>query len=172
MIEARLDTQKFDKLLGKLTRQSINTTPLMRRLSGDLMDSTEENFEQQGRPKWAPLAQSTIRARKAKGKTGKILQVSGSLATSIHPRWSRETAVAGTNNKYAKTHQFGHTFPAMFIKPKNKKALSWIGPDGKRRFSKGHKIGERKIPARPFFRLTKGDLREIHNHSVDWLLMK
>lgn len=42
-------------------------------------------------------------------------------------------------------------WPRRFIRPVRRKALSWVGPDGKRYFSKGHWVGPSR--PRPFLRL-------------------
>ena len=60
--------QKFENALNKLA----NTKPLMQRISLTLLDVTEDNFNVEGRPKWAGL--------KYPRKGGKILQLTGQLA--------------------------------------------------------------------------------------------
>jgi phage virion morphogenesis protein len=99
----------------------------MRQISEIMRDAVEENFEQEGRPKWKP-------SKRAQKQGGKTLQDTGSLASSISMKFTRNTAVVGTNKKYAAIHQFG-------------------GKAGR-----GRKV---TIPARPFLRLTNEDLEEI-----------
>lgn len=53
---------------------------------------------------------------------------------------------------YAAVHEFGHNFPARMVLPRFANALSWVGPDGRRAFSKGHMVGPYRVPARPFIR--------------------
>lgn len=91
--------QKLEDAADKLA----DTTQLMQRISMTLLNVTEENFNAEGRPKWAGL--STAYA--AKRKAGKILQVSGQLAGSTTPFHGADYAGIGSNKVYAAIHQFG-----------------------------------------------------------------
>ena len=82
-----MNADSLNQLLGDLKRKSGNIRPALVGIAGIMMDSTEENFENEGRPRWPDLSESTKKARAKKGKyTGKILQVKGQLAASISPR--------------------------------------------------------------------------------------
>jgi phage virion morphogenesis protein len=96
--------------LDRLARAGADLTPLMRILSGVLHDQVEENFAQQGRPRWTNLAPATV-AKRAKEGTwpGKILQRRGRLAASVTPGSSASSAWVATNLAYARIHQFGGT---------------------------------------------------------------
>lgn len=61
---------------------------------------------------WMPLAESTIQARRNKGREGtKILIDRGTLRDSIHARLrSKSSVIIGTNLVYGATHQFGRGF--------------------------------------------------------------
>ncbi|MEW5819919.1 MAG: phage virion morphogenesis protein [Cyanobacteriota bacterium] len=111
----------------------------------DMMDSVEENFAQQGRPKWKGLAESTKKQRKKEGKwPGIILQKSqGGLAQSITSEYGDDYAIVGTNKVYAAIHQFG-------------------GPAGR-----GKKV---KIPARPYLNLGGDAVEEIINNIKKYLI--
>ena len=91
--------QKLEDAADKLA----DTTQLMQRISMTLLNVPEENFNAEGRPKWAGL--STAYA--AKRKAGKILQVSGQLAGSMTPFHGTDYAGIGSNKVYAAIHQFG-----------------------------------------------------------------
>jgi phage virion morphogenesis protein len=91
--------QKLEDAADKLA----DTTQLMQRISMTLLNVTEENFNAEGRPKWAGL--STAYA--AKRKAGKILQVSGQLAGSLTAFHGADHAGVGSNKVYAAIHQFG-----------------------------------------------------------------
>src|SRR3989339_368312 len=129
-IEIKVDNQEILKALKRLSEKTKNLRPVMRNIAGIMMDSVEENFAQQGRPKWKDLAEVTKKQRKKEGKwPGMILQKSqGGLADSISSDYGDDYAIVGTNKKYAAIHQFG-------------------GPAGR-----GKKVN---IPARPY--LTLGD---------------
>jgi phage gpG-like protein len=57
----------------------------------------------------------------------------------------------GSKVPYAAIHEFGGVIPPKFVKPIRAKALSWIDPaSGERRFSRGHMVGAKNVPPRPF----------------------
>ena len=130
MYEIEWNLSDMHDEFGDLLRRIKNPAPLMAGIAQELVAEAEEQFEAESGPhgKWAELKVSTIeRRRKTKNWPGKILQVSGNLATSIHGfHSSHEAGVragSGPSAKYAAIHQFG-------------------GDAGR-----GHKS---KIPARPF----------------------
>jgi len=126
--------QSVKDLLSRLAGKAADPTPIMRKISGIMADAVEENFAQEGRPKWPGLAESTKKQRAQKGHwPGQILQVSGQLAASISRRYDSESATVGTNKKYARIHQLG-------------------GQAGR-----GRKV---TIPARPYLQLGENDLAD------------
>ena len=135
-IEIKVDNAEILKALKKLSEKTQNLRPVMRNIAGIMMDSVEENFAQQGRPKWKDLAESTKKQRKKEGKwPGMILQKSqGGLVDSISSEYGDDYAIVGTNKKYAAIHQFG-------------------GPAGR-----GKKVN---IPARPYLTLGNDAVEEI-----------
>ena len=146
-IQIKIDDVKLQEILKKLISKVQNLRPLMKNISGIMMDSVEENFEKEGRPdKWQELAKSTIKQRRKKGHwPGRILQVRGELASSITSYYDSDSAVVGTNKVYATIHQFG-------------------GDAGR-----GKKV---KIPARPYLKLTEKDLAVINNAITKYLNSK
>jgi len=121
--------------LFRFEKRIKDMRPLMRKISQIMLDAVEENFEQQGRPRWKPLKESTIERRKKQGLwPGKILQARGHLAASVQGEYSKNRAIVLTNKIYAAIHQFG-------------------GLAGR-----GLKA---EIPARPFLALRNDDIREI-----------
>ena len=144
-IEIKIDDKEIQQLFKKLAAKTENLRPLMKNIAGIMMDSTEENFDKEGRPdKWTPLAPSTIKQRTKTGTwPGKILQVSqGGLASSITSKYDNNSAIVGTNKVYAAIHQFGGNTG------RNKKV---------------------KIPARPYLKLTDKDLLEIRSSITNYL---
>jgi len=141
-IEIRLDNRELQDYLIQLAERTSDLCPLMRNIAGIMADSVEENFEQQGRPKWEGLKKSTIEQRVQKGYwPGKILQMRGELAASITSHYDENSAVVGTNKVYAAIHQFG-------------------GKTGRNK-----KV---EIPARPYLKLTDIEntkiLTEVKNY--------
>jgi len=134
-IEIIIDDKEIKQLLQKLAEKTENLRPLMKNIAGIMMDSIEENFQNEGRPKWEKLSPVTIKLRKKKGYyPGKILQMRGDLADSITSKYDDNSAIVGTNKIYAAIHQFGGDAG------RNKKV---------------------KIPARPYLNLADKNLEEI-----------
>jgi phage virion morphogenesis protein len=142
MIEIRIDSAKLVAALRRLIASGRDLTPAMRRAAGIMHDAVEENFEEEGRPKWKSLAASTLRQRAKEGSTGKILQRRGNLARSITRHADAESATVGTNLVYAAIHQLG-------------------GQAGR-----GRKV---KIPARPYLELTRDDEDTIEKSFAKFL---
>lgn len=130
-IEIRLDDEELQRYLNQLAEKTENLRPLMKNIARILEDSVEENFEQQGRPRWEGLKKATIEQRVKRGYwPGKILQMRGELAASITSDYDENSAVVGTNKVYAAIHQFG-------------------GKAGRNK--------QVNIPQRPFLKLTDND---------------
>lgn len=143
-IEIKINDKEIQQLLKKLAAKTQNLRPLMKNISGIMLDSVEENFEKEGRPdKWTPLAKLTIRQRTKKGYwPGRILQMRGELASSITSKYDDNSAVVGTNKIYAAIHQFGGNAG------RNKKV---------------------KIPARPYLMLGDVELDNISKIIKNYL---
>lgn len=167
MIKIKVEDQEVRELLNRLSVRMQNMSPVMRAISGIMHDAVEENFEQEGRPKWKKLAKSTQEQRAKRGKwPGKILQVSqGGLAAANEPGYNSHSAWVSNNKEYAAYQQFG-TRPFV-IRPKNKPYL---------RFQIGDKWITKKeirhpgIPARPFMKLTPGDMEKIKQKMEKYLV--
>jgi len=139
-IEARSALEFLVNIEGRLA----NTKPLMQDIAGVMADAVEENFRQEGRPKWVDLKEATKERRRNPGKgknptwPGKILQVSqGGLAASISSKATEDEATVSSGKKYAATHNFGDE--------------------------------SRGIPQREFLTLGEDDLEEIQELAIDYL---
>ncbi|MEG0936564.1 MAG: phage virion morphogenesis protein [Comamonas sp.] len=144
------------KLLGRAVQQmdARQGNELMKRISGSLLAAVEDNFEDQGRPKWEPLSALTIEQRKKDGHwPGKILQRSGRLKNSITQHWSPSLAAVGTNLIYARIQQSGGV-----IRAKKAKALRFGGVMAQ----------SVRIPAREFLKLTDQDMVDLSEDINDW----
>ena len=134
-LEIRLDNKEVETRLLDLAKRCENLRPLMKNIAGVFASSTEENFKEEGRPKWTDLAESTKNQRRKKGKyPGQILQVEGQLSSSVNTFYDDDSAVIGSNLDYARIHQVG-------------------GEAGKNKSV--------SIPARPYLKLTNEDFEEI-----------
>ncbi|MEJ5227210.1 phage virion morphogenesis protein [Thermodesulfovibrio sp.] len=100
MIKITVDDSELKQLLNDLVQKVSDRRPLMKNLASIMHNAVEENFEQEGRPRWKP-------SQRVKKQGGKTLQDTGSLAASITTRYDNDSAVVGTNKVYAAIHQFG-----------------------------------------------------------------
>lgn len=142
-IEITVESQALTDLLQRLAQRTGDLSPLMGSIANDMLDEVEENFEQQGRPKWKPLAESTIERREKLGYwPGKILQMRGELAAAVQTFSSANEAGVSVAKTYAAIHQFG-------------------GQAGR-----GKKT---TIPARPFLGLSEEALKGISRRIEEWL---
>ncbi len=142
-IEIKIDNKEVKSRLLDLAQKSENLRPLMKNIAGIFAYSTEENFKEEGRPKWENLKDSTIKQRtKNKQWPGMILQVSGQLASSVNTYYDNDSAVIGSNLEYAAIHQLG-------------------GQAGRNKSV--------EIPARPYLNLNDDDFEEIMDTVNDYL---
>ena len=143
-IEIKFENREVLNKLLELSKRGENLRPLMKNIAGIFADTTEENFEQEGRPdKWVDLAEITKeKRRKIKKYPGPILQVYGQLVSSISTEYDDDSAVIGSNKEYAAIQQLGG------FAGKNKKV---------------------KIPARPYLQLTDEDFEEILSETKKYL---
>ncbi|RQZ74807.1 MULTISPECIES: phage virion morphogenesis protein [Burkholderia] len=183
-----IDTRQFESVMGRILGLMRNATPLMGLVSEMMWGAVEENFEQQGRPKWLGLSPKTWKRRGEAPGGGKILSRSGRLAGSMSKSYDAMSARVGTNVVYAAIHQFGGTIErhpmsgyvrlrkgkdgmllrqanhprlAVFAKNSHKlaKVVKWTR-------STGWTI---KIPARPFLMLTESDNVNIESEVTGFL---
>ncbi len=186
MFDIDIKTDAVAQMLQRIGKAASNATPLMRELSSIMHGAVEENFAQEGRPRWLGLKPETIQQRvgnKLKPGRGvfksgawsiikgrqeaasiKILQRSGRLEASITPVSSNDTAEVGTNVVYAAIQNSGGTTKPHVILPKNGKALAFNG----RVVRKVNHPGS-KIPARPFMVLADSDGMAIEEAVVNYL---
>ena len=142
-IEIKIDNKQIESKLLDLAKRSENLRPLMKNIAGIFAYSTEENFKEEGRPKWENLKDSTIKQRtKKKQWPGMILQVTGQLASSVNTYYDNESALIGSNLDYAAIHQVG-------------------GDAGRNKAV--------EIPARPYLKLTDDDFDEILDVTKSYL---
>lgn len=142
-IEIKIDNKEVETKLLDLAQKSENLRPLMKNIAGIFAYSTEENFKEEGRPKWENLKDSTIKQRtKRKQWPGMILQVTGQLASSVNTYYDNDSAIIGSNLAYAAIHQLG-------------------GQAGRNKTA--------EIPARPYLKLTDNDFEEILHTCENFL---
>ncbi|NLO90706.1 MAG: phage virion morphogenesis protein [Elusimicrobia bacterium] len=175
MLKIKVDIQPVQTFLKAMGGKLQNRRPFLREVKDIMQSAVEENFEQEGRPKWQPLKPATIKARGNKGD-GKILQVSGQLARSIVGRYDNDEALVGTNLRYARIHQMGGTVKheartgvvTYFRRAGNGRQFS-----SEKRAHFGMKVNHPsynvKIPARPFLMLTDKEKSAILKAAQTYL---
>lgn len=108
MIKIEIQDQGVMAAFNELLRLSQDMSSVMKAISETLLDHTEENFAQEGRPKWPDLASSTIKERTRKGYwPGMILQRRGELAAAVTAFHDGTSAGVSVAKPYAAIHQFG-----------------------------------------------------------------
>lgn len=128
-------SKKLQRRLKKGTVKLSNRTKYHARIGVGLLKLINRGFKTEGvavtGKKWKELADSTVFARrKGKGKGGpKILQDKGILRESFTMEAKRNEVRVGTALKYSEVHEKGGK-KSYIIKPKNKKALKFIGSTG------------------------------------------
>jgi len=178
LIKVHLDMADVQARLQGLQGKLHNRRPFMKAVKNIMQNAVEENFAQEGRPKWTPLRAATLARRGNKGD-GKILQVTGRLVNSIMGRYDDNSAIVGTNVRYAAIHQFGGT-----IKQKARTGVvHYFQRHGNgQRFSRengahygmkrDHKAYSITMPARPFLALTTEDKEQIRAAAITYLEAK
>lgn len=160
-IDVNIDMSDLEAAMTRLRGAAQDTTPIMRRCAGVLAGAAEDAFDDEADPvtgaKWQPLAASTAAAGAAAGHSGKILQLTGSLASSLERDFGRNYAVVGTAKSYAAAHQFGAVTKPHVIRARNGKALKIPGVGFRR--SVNHPGST--IPARPFLGIGPDDEKDL-----------
>ncbi|BCW89963.1 hypothetical protein sos41_31310 [Alphaproteobacteria bacterium SO-S41] len=142
-------------MLGELVALGEDLTPLMEAIGVYLVGSTVERFETETEPDGTPWMPSW-RARDEGGqtltRTGRLKQSFDSRADAVSVEW-------GTNVSYAAPLHFG-----AVIRPKNAKALAFVGSHGALVFA-----GEVILPARPMVGFTDQDSAAVVMLAADFI---
>ena len=141
--------------LRRLLHAGTDMSPVMRKVAAHLEKSAKDSFSKQTAPEGAPwekLKPSTIKQRQKSGHVPiKLLQQNAVLLGSIKSDFDKTSAVAGTNLKYARTHQFG-AHKGAFGQTKRGTPLPW---------------GD--IPARPFLGVSSSAEAQIRNDIIAFI---
>ena len=103
-VDVRAETDAVAKLLKKYRAKGGDLSTTMAIVAETLVAAVSDEFESGGRGRWAPLAPSTLAARREKGTGAQILKDSGVFAASIQPDHGPFFAEAATDVPYAKYH--------------------------------------------------------------------
>lgn len=173
-----------------ITKNSLEAkedfTELTRQLSEEWMHIVESKFAAEGIPTWKPLSPATLKERNRKGYTGKILQRTNLLQSSVMPYFTRTTAGVGTNLKYALAHEQPNNSGDYLVVniPARQRVLNFKKyksgkHKGKALFSKEKKASYSqkvnisgyliKIPKRPFIKLNEEDKQALGQIIINFL---
>lgn len=109
-ISVEMQDAELMAALTRLRRKTGNLRDVMDDIASTMQNSVEQNFKEESTRKpikgrggvWQDLAPSTKKARAKKGKTGRKLQVTGQLLASLTTQATNDSAMLGTNKKYAR----------------------------------------------------------------------
>ena len=149
--------KRIAELLSQLhDRMTTGKKPLMNDIGETVLESIQENFQQQGRPKrWDSLSKKTTIPHRERTNRwpGNILNREGTsgLLGSIAQQPTDDSVAVGTNKIYATTMHYG----------------AKKGAFGKTR--RGAPIPWGDIPARPFMMLQSNDVDAIKQSILSFM---
>lgn len=94
----------------KRLSEVAKTDEVTRKIAGVLREEAERAFENEHAPNgesWTPLNPQYKAQREKRGRTGNMLQVSGSLIKSLNLDYGDNFAVIGASESYGQFHQVG-----------------------------------------------------------------
>lgn len=180
MITVRITNDEMSAKLQKIIEAGKDLRPVLTNIAGMMKDAAEQNFAAQGQnlnPKWDQLKSGTLRQKKKKGYSTRILERTGWLAGSIQASADDTRAVAGTNVPYAQIHQFGGDInmparPLLFRKYSKgkKKGRTLFANARNAQFGQMGKPYTIHIPPRPFLALTEENQQAMVKRLGDYLI--
>ena len=160
-VEVRFDGE-YQKIIDALQKASAPNLLSIAHAGGlALKDVTKEAFKNEADPatgtKWESLKNPRGPLAKSPGSTSPILKDRGTLRRSISfNAFPDGSVIIGSNMVYARLHQEGGQTKAHDIRPRNTKALAFLGICRKLVHHPGS-----KIPARPFLGVPKDFERQF-----------
>lgn len=125
-MEVNIQTDQLVNELKTLQRRGSNLKDVNNNLAEILLSMVEDKFEDEG-PGWPPLADSTLRRRRA-SKSPKMLQDTADMVNSLQPSSGADYAEVFTNKVYASYHIEGNGVPKRdFFDVDTDKALETFG---------------------------------------------
>ena len=160
-IEVKLDDE-YQKILDALQKASAPNLQRIAQAAGlALKKVSREAFANEADPatgtKWTPLKNQRGPLAKSPGSTSPVLSDRGTLRRSItFNAFPDGSVIIGSNLVYSRIHKQGGKTGAHDIKPRNKKALKFLGIYRKLVHHPGS-----DIPARPYLGVTKDFERQF-----------
>ncbi|WP_044469792.1 phage virion morphogenesis protein [Mannheimia massilioguelmaensis] len=110
-LEFKFDTRAIQNQFRKL-QEAGKSDGLTRKIANVLLAEAEDAFDHEQSPsgeKWSALDPKYKTQRHVKGYTGKMLQVTGDLVSSLNIDYGDSFAVIGAAEPYGQYHQTGTT---------------------------------------------------------------
>ena len=155
-ISVEVDDARVRAAMRRLVGRLANPAPALDEIGSRLVTSTVRRFELERSPTGQPWRKS-LRAKRQGGQT---LTDTARLRQSITHRVTDDAVEVGTNVEYAAIHQLGGKTRARTIRPRRRKALSFL-VGGRRVTVRSVRHPGSTIPARPFLGLDDGDRAAI-----------
>lgn len=175
MISIKINTDALEHTVETLQHRFSHMRPVMAGISLLMLEVVEDAFANERNPvtgtQWQPLKPTTQQQRARRGHTGKILQVTGSLAASIQAESGDDYALVGTNKSYAVVHQFGFS-GTQSVSTHSRQVSKVFGkrlPHAVHQAVKAHSR-QQNIPARPFLGMSQSDEQRIKDKVQEYLL--
>lgn len=129
------------RILASIQAQLTDLTPAMEQARDILLASVEQNFEQGGRPAWAPLRLPRV---------GTPLAGSGRLRGSITSEVTPTSVRLSSALPYSGIQQYGGTVNVPEFRPRTRRALRWVNAEGATVFARRVRAHTVVIPPRPY----------------------
>lgn len=108
-LDYKFDTREIQNKFNRLAKV-MDGRDITRKVAGVLRQEAEKAFDQEKTPEgesWEALNEDYKKSRHAAGHTGKMLQVTGDLVTSLNIDYGDSFAVIGASEPYGQYHQMG-----------------------------------------------------------------
>ncbi len=110
MFQVEIQTRGLAATLARLRASIKDASPLMAGIAQEMRAEVNQHLQDQAGPegKWPGLSKRTIARRTKKGTwPGRMLQVTGQLASSVQASHDAQSAMISSGLPYAAIHQFG-----------------------------------------------------------------
>jgi phage gpG-like protein len=177
MISINIDSREVNEALARIIRATKDQSRPLKQSAIVMLKSVLTNFRVGGRPKWKPLAASTVRNRR-RGSSRPLLDTGRHIRDTITMQvTSTEARVGPGHGPIPRIHQFGGTINLPEIRPKRAsmseaelksksnanapRALRWFNAQGQAVFARRVRAHSVTIPARPYLVFHPEDIRTI-----------
>ncbi|OOF50899.1 phage virion morphogenesis protein [Rodentibacter genomosp. 1] len=108
-LDYKFDTREIQNKFNRLAKV-MDGRDITHKVAGVLRQEAEKAFDQEKTPEgesWEVLNEDYKKRRDAAGHTGKMLQITGDLVTSLNIDYGDSFAVIGASEPYGQYHQMG-----------------------------------------------------------------